>query len=83
MMIPGQRYVKIVEWSEEDECFVGSSPGLFLGVCHGEDEQAVFAELCEIVEETIKLIEKDGKPFPPPTSGHDWANRIVSLTTHQ
>jgi hypothetical protein len=22
------RYAKIVEWSDEDECFVGSSPGL-------------------------------------------------------
>jgi len=22
------RYVKIVEWSEEDQCYVGSSPGL-------------------------------------------------------
>ena len=40
------RYVKIVEWSEEDECFVGSCPGLFYGGCHGDDEQAVFAELC-------------------------------------
>ena len=22
------RYAKIVEWSEEDQCYVGSSPGL-------------------------------------------------------
>ena len=44
------RYVKIVEWSDEDQCFVGSCPGLFYGGCHGDDEQAVFAELCEIVD---------------------------------
>jgi len=25
------RYVKIVEWSAEDECYVGSSPGLLYG----------------------------------------------------
>ena len=25
------RYAKIVEWSEEDHCFVGSCPGLFFG----------------------------------------------------
>ena len=36
------RYVKIVEWSHEDQCYVGSCPGLFLGGCHGDDEQAVF-----------------------------------------
>ena len=51
------RYVKIVEWSDEDQCFVGSCPGLFHGGCHGNDEQAVFAELCEIVEETIELYQ--------------------------
>ena len=45
-------YVKIVEWSEEDQCFVGSCPGLFYGGCHGHDEQRVFAELCQLVEET-------------------------------
>lgn len=26
------RYVKIVEWSEEDHCFVGSCPGLLCGI---------------------------------------------------
>ena len=35
------RYAKIVEWSEEDHCFVGSSPGLVYGGCHGADEQRV------------------------------------------
>lgn len=27
------RYVKIVEWSDEDQCFVGSCPGLLYGGC--------------------------------------------------
>src|SRR3990170_2999209 len=40
------RYAKIVEWSEEDQCFVGSSPGLIYGGCHGADEKAVFEQLC-------------------------------------
>jgi predicted RNase H-like HicB family nuclease len=73
------RYVKIVEWSEEDQCFVGSSPGLFYGGCHGEDEKAVFAELCDIVEETIQLYKRDGKPLPPPTSGKDYANKMLRM----
>jgi len=73
------RYVKIVEWSEEDQCFVGSCPGLLYGGCHGDDEKAVFAELCEIVEETIKLYKKDGKQLPPPTSGKDYANRMLNV----
>jgi predicted RNase H-like HicB family nuclease len=73
------RYAKIVEWSDEDNCYVGSAPGLILGGCHGDDERAVFEELCQIVEETIALYERDGRPLPPPTSGRDFANRMQSV----
>ena len=73
------RYAKIVEWSDEDQCFVGSAPGLVLGGCHGEDEREVFAELCEIVEEAIALYEADGKPLPPATSGRDLANKMQDV----
>jgi predicted RNase H-like HicB family nuclease len=69
MMKDSARYAKIVAWSDEDQCFVGSCPGLLYGGCHGDDEKAVFAELCEIVDEMIELYKKDGKPLPPPTSG--------------
>jgi len=30
-MKESERYMKIVEWSEEDQCFVGSAPGLIYG----------------------------------------------------
>ena len=80
-MKAGARYVKIVEWSDEDGCFVGSCPGLFYGGCHGEEEKAVFAELCDIVEETLDLYARDGKPLPPPTSGRDYANRMLSAAS--
>ncbi|HYB74707.1 MAG TPA: hypothetical protein VED18_15130, partial [Candidatus Sulfotelmatobacter sp.] len=70
------RYVKIVEWSEEDQCYVGSSPGLIYGGCHGDDEKAVFDELCQIVEEAIDFYKRDGKPLPPATSGRDFVNKL-------
>ena len=70
------RYVKVVEWSDEDACYVGSRPGLFLGGCHGDDERDVFAELCVIVEETIDLYHADGKPLPPATAGCDLVNKL-------
>jgi len=70
------RYVKIVEWSEEDQCYVGSSPGLIYGGCHGADEKEVFDHLCGVVEEAIELYRKDGKPLPPATSGRDFANKM-------
>lgn len=62
------RYAKIVEWSEEDQCYVGSAPGLIYGGCHGDDKRVVFDHLCQIVEEAIILYQRDGKPLPPATS---------------
>ena len=59
-------YVKIVEWSEEDQCYVGSAHGLIYGGCHGDDEQSVFNELRQIVEETIELYSKTDEPLPSP-----------------
>jgi hypothetical protein len=73
------RYAKIVEWSEEDRCYVGSAPGLIYGGCHGDDERQVFNELCLIVDESIELYRLDGKPLPPATSGRDFANRMQDV----
>ena len=73
------RYAKIVEWSDEDNCYVGSAPGLVFGGCHGPNEKHVFEELCEIVEEAIQLYEQDDKPLPPATSGRDYANRMQNV----
>ena len=67
------RYAKIVAWSDEDQCYVGYAPGLsFGGCCHGDDEKAVFAELCDVVEELIEIDQEDGKQLPPPSAGYDF-----------
>ena len=62
-------YVKIVQWSEEDQSFVGQCPGIVGPCCHGEDETEVYAELCQIVDEWIELMKRDGQPLPPSTIG--------------
>lgn len=45
----------------------------------GPDEKAVFAELCDVVEEAIALYKNDGKPLPPVTSGRDYANKMQKV----
>ena len=40
-MKDGARYDKRVEWSDVDQCFVGSCPGVIGPCCHGDDEEAV------------------------------------------
>lgn len=71
------RYLKIVEWSEEDNCYVGTCPGLIYGGIHGEDETRVYAELCQTVAEAVELYKADGKPLPPATANKEYSGRFV------
>lgn len=73
------RYAKVVEWSEEDQCYVGSAPGLIFGGCHGDHERAVFDELCRVVDEAIAVYQRQGKPLPPPTSGRVVTNQAPRI----
>jgi predicted RNase H-like HicB family nuclease len=76
MMKDSARYVKIVEWSDEDQSFVGQCPGIIGPCCHGADETQVYAELCHIVDEWIETLKADGKQLPAPTAGTHVAERI-------
>jgi predicted RNase H-like HicB family nuclease len=67
-MKDADRYAKIVEWSEEDQCYVGSA-GVAASDCHGDDEREVFAELLDIVDEVIALYHVDKRPLPPAAAG--------------
>jgi predicted HicB family RNase H-like nuclease len=76
-MKTSDRYLKIVEWSDEDGCYVGACPGLMLGGVHGDDEAKVYAELCRVVEEWIAIHAQDGTPLPPATAGRDYSGKFV------
>ena len=65
------RYVKVVAWSEKDQCYIGRCPRLMLGGVHGSDERAVYTELCEAADEWIQLYESEGRPLPAPISLHE------------
>ncbi len=59
-------YMKIVEWSEEDQCFIGSAPPLIGPCCHGASETGVLKQLEVIVKEWIEIYREDGRPLPEP-----------------
>ncbi|MCJ7679640.1 MAG: type II toxin-antitoxin system HicB family antitoxin [Candidatus Aminicenantes bacterium] len=67
-MKANDRYLKLVEWSDEDQCYIGSVPGWIGKCCHGDDEIEVYEALCEIVQEWIKIYHQDERPLPPPTN---------------
>ena len=76
-MKDSDRYLKIVEWSEEDQCYVGTCPGLMLGGVHGEDETEVYKELGQIVDEWIRIYEEDGEPLPEATANKVYSGKFV------
>jgi len=55
------RYIKIVEWSDEDQCFIGQCPGIVGPCCHGDNEAEVYAELCQIVDEWLDILNGRGR----------------------
>jgi predicted RNase H-like HicB family nuclease len=75
------RYIKLIEWSDEDGCFVGQCPGIIGPCCHGDDEAAVYADLCQIVDEWIETMIRRGESLPPPTIGRDLAGKLLADAT--
>ena len=74
------RYIKHVEWSEEDKCFVGTCPELFGGGCHGRDELAVFQQLTSLVEEAVEDLLKEGKTLPKPLASESYSGKFILRT---
>jgi len=76
-MKPSDRYLKIVEWSDEDKCYIGRCPSLMLGGIHGSDETKVYKELCQAVEEWVKIYEEDGEELPVQTAMREYSGKLV------
>ncbi|MDL1962995.1 MAG: type II toxin-antitoxin system HicB family antitoxin [Deltaproteobacteria bacterium] len=70
-------YLKIVEWSDEDQCYVGSIPGWIGKCCHGNNEKEVYRELCQILEEWIEIYEEDNIPLPSSIASKKFCGKIL------
>jgi len=75
-MKESDRYLKLVTWSEEDQCYVGSIPGWIDNCCHGDDEEKVYHELKGILEEWIKIYKKEKRPLPPETMKREYSGKF-------
>ncbi len=62
-MKKADQYHKWVEWSEEDQTYIGRCPDLITGI-HGDDPVSVYAELCAVVDDVIVQFGAVGKPLP-------------------
>jgi hypothetical protein len=64
-MRAGDQYHKWVEWSEEDQTYIGMCPDLITGI-HGDDPVQLYSELCEVVDEVISHFEAERRTLPLP-----------------
>ncbi len=70
------RYLKIVEWSDEDQCYVGSIPGWIGKCCHGDNEVEVYHQLGQILEEWIEVYEEDKIPLPSSITAKKYSGKF-------
>jgi len=58
-------YHKWIEWSEEDNTYIGKCPDLITGI-HGDDPVKLYSELCEVVEDVIQYFKSEERTLPIP-----------------
>lgn len=63
-MKPIDTYHRWVEWSDEDQVYIGKCPDLITGI-HGDDPVKVYKELGEVVQEVIDHFQRTGRELPP------------------
>ncbi|MFA6543387.1 MAG: hypothetical protein WCS99_03110 [Limisphaerales bacterium] len=61
------QYLKFVRWEEADRLYVGYCPDLFPwgGVCHGTTEAVAYRQLCALVADEVRELQRAGKELPP------------------
>ena len=64
-MKTSDKYHKWVEWSEEDQVYIGKCPDLITGI-HGNDPQQVYRDLCKVIEDVIHHFDSEKRPLPFP-----------------
>lgn len=75
-MKASNNYLKLVYWSDEDQVYIGRSPGLFLGGVHGDNEHTVFKELVEVIDDWVETCAKEGIKLPPPTANKSYSGKF-------
>ena len=76
------QYHKWVEWSDEDQVYIGKCPDLITGI-HSDDPVRLYGALCEVIEDVVFHFNKYGRDLPKPhalaTRSHDKKTPVYIL----
>ena len=53
-----------VRWSDEDQAYLGSIPGLIGECCHADTPERVLAQLREIGDDLVDYLKSEGRSLP-------------------
>lgn len=65
IMKTSDQYHKWVEWSDDDQTYLGMCPDLISGI-HGDDPVRLYGDLCEVVDEVLNHLQAEGQALPAP-----------------
>jgi len=60
------KYEVIINWSEEDDCYIAEAPELPGCLADGSTQQEALANLGVIMDEWLETAHEVGKPIPEP-----------------
>jgi predicted HicB family RNase H-like nuclease len=70
-------YPRVIEWSDEDQVFIGSAPPLAGQCCHGDTEADVARQLADIVEDLAGDVIDGKMPAPSVPDGRTYSGKFI------
>lgn len=61
-----RRYPRVIRWSDIDNCYIGTLPGLAGDCTDAQTPEQVARQLDEVAEMTVEDFLEEGKPLPEP-----------------
>ena len=77
MALQTDRYSYYVDWSPEDEAFIGRVVEFSLLAAHGDTPQEALDEIRFVVGSVISELEETGEPIPQPLSGRNYSGKLM------
>ena len=75
------RCPRVIEWSEDDHCYVGSAPPLVGQCCHGASEAKVATQLAVIVADLVQDVIDGKMPEPENQAGKSYSGKFLIRIT--
>ena len=63
-----KQYARLIYWSEEDSCYIGSLPEICGNCCHADTPEELHAQLDTIAQDWVDLEAAGEVKLPPPHS---------------